>query len=88
MILNNFSRLKEEGKTRNDYVDELLESLTTYYGYSTFLMEKFSEIFPPTEVRLDHEKKKKPNKTQNKLIHFVFFLIKKFTLVNRVFGSQ
>ncbi|PSK56545.1 25S rRNA (cytosine-C(5))-methyltransferase nop2 [Elsinoe australis] len=49
-VLTNFSELGEEGKSRADYVNQLMDDVCTYYGYSKFLAEKLWNLFPPTEA--------------------------------------
>jgi len=49
-ILSNFQKLRDEQKSRNDYIELLAKDLSNYYGYSDFLVDKFLKLFPPTEV--------------------------------------
>uniref|UniRef100_A0A2A4JRF9 SAM-dependent MTase RsmB/NOP-type domain-containing protein n=1 Tax=Heliothis virescens TaxID=7102 RepID=A0A2A4JRF9_HELVI len=49
-VLGDFSRLKEEGRSRCDYTDLLLKDLCTYYSYNEFLMEVLMQIFPVQEL--------------------------------------
>ncbi|KAG8629828.1 hypothetical protein KVT40_001447 [Elsinoe batatas] len=49
-VLTDFTKLAEEGKSRADYVNQLMEDVCTYYGYSKFLAEKLWNLFPPTEA--------------------------------------
>lgn len=48
--LNNFSKAREPGRSRTEYLDLLLKDLCIYYSYGEFLMEKFMEMFQLTEV--------------------------------------
>lgn len=48
--LNNFSTAREAGRSRQEYVDLLLNDLCKYYSYGRFLMEKFVELFPLNEL--------------------------------------
>jgi len=49
-ILDNFSELREEGKSRSDYVERLIQDLAIYYGYNQYLAEKLFHLFPIGEV--------------------------------------
>lgn len=49
-VLTDFSRLKEEGRSRCEYTDLLLKDLCTYYSYNEFLMEVLMQIFPVQEL--------------------------------------
>ena len=49
-VLNNFKALREEGRSRQDYVDRLLRDLCEYYGYNDFMIEKLFDIFGTKEV--------------------------------------
>src|SRR5690606_26750683 len=50
-VLNNFKKMKEEGKSRQDYIDQLASDLAAYYGYTRYLIDKFLEIFSPSEIK-------------------------------------
>lgn len=49
-VLNDFNRLKEEGRSRCEYTDLLLKDLCVYYSYNEFLMEVLLQIFPVQEL--------------------------------------
>lgn len=49
-VLDDFSRLSEEGRSRTDYTSQLLKDICTYYGYSSFLATKLLDLFPPREA--------------------------------------
>ncbi|KTW30563.1 ribosomal RNA small subunit methyltransferase B [Pneumocystis jirovecii RU7] len=49
-ILNNFKDLREEDRSRSEYVEQLLEDICKYYGYSRFLAEKLFNIFNAQEA--------------------------------------
>jgi len=51
-VLNNFKELREENRSRQDYVDQLKKDICTYYGYNEYLLEKFFYLFPISEVFL------------------------------------
>lgn len=46
MVLDNFKERKEEGKSRGDYVDQLVKDLAFYYSYNEYLAGKFFELLP------------------------------------------
>ncbi|KAH7347738.1 NOL1/NOP2/sun family protein [Plectosphaerella cucumerina] len=48
-VLQDFSKLGEDGKSRADYTALLLRDVCTYYSYSPYLAEKFYNLFSPTE---------------------------------------
>ncbi|XP_020614005.1 probable 28S rRNA (cytosine-C(5))-methyltransferase isoform X1 [Orbicella faveolata] len=48
--LNNFSTAREAGRSRQEYLDLLLNDLCKYYSYGKFLMEKFMDLFPLNEL--------------------------------------
>lgn len=48
--LSNFTRAREEGRSRQEYIDLLLSDLCKYYSYEKYLMEKFVELFPLNEL--------------------------------------
>lgn len=49
-VLDDFSKLAEEGRSRADYTSQLLKDICAYYGYSPFLAEKLFNLFPPREA--------------------------------------
>ncbi|PVU93059.1 hypothetical protein BB559_003466 [Furculomyces boomerangus] len=49
-VLNNFARLKQPGKTRLDYINQLKSDLQFVYGYNEFLISKLIEIFTISEL--------------------------------------
>lgn len=49
-VLTDFAKLAEDGKSRGDYVNQLLDDICTYYGYSPFLAEKLWHLFSPQEA--------------------------------------
>lgn len=50
-VLNDFSKQRDSTKTRKDYLEELGTLLSTYYGYSDFLIKKFLKMFSVNEVK-------------------------------------
>jgi ribosomal RNA methyltransferase Nop2 len=49
-VLDDFQKLAEEGRSRSDYTEQLLKDVCAYYGYSSFLAEKFLGLFSPREA--------------------------------------
>lgn len=49
-VLDDFSKLSEEGRSRAEYTAQLLKDICLYYGYSHFLAEKLYNLFPPREA--------------------------------------
>ncbi len=49
-VLDNFSKLAEEGRSRAEYTSQLLKDICTYYGYSEYLAEKLFNLFPALEA--------------------------------------
>ncbi|KAG8222432.1 hypothetical protein J437_LFUL008430 [Ladona fulva] len=50
IVLSDFKRLKEEGRSRCDYIELLKKDLCLYYSYNEFLMEKIMQLFPLSEL--------------------------------------
>lgn len=49
-VLCNFKTLRQPDRKRKEYVAVLKKDLMTYYGYCEFLMEKFIQLFPVSEL--------------------------------------
>lgn len=49
-VLENFKEMAEEGRSRSEYTNQLLNDISTYYGYSRFLAEKLFNLFSPAEA--------------------------------------
>jgi ribosomal RNA methyltransferase Nop2 len=49
-VLDDFSKLGEEGRSRAEYTGQLLRDICTYYGYSPYLADKLFNLFPPREA--------------------------------------
>jgi 25S rRNA (cytosine2870-C5)-methyltransferase len=49
-ILEDFSKLAEEGRTRSEYKAQLLRDICAYYGYSEYLADLLLNLFPPKEA--------------------------------------
>ena len=48
-VLTEFKELKEEGKSRSEYITELKQYFCNLYGYNTELMDIFFNLFSPHE---------------------------------------
>lgn len=49
-VLEDFSNLAEEGRSRTEYTGQLLKDICAYYGYSEYLAEKLYHLFSPSEA--------------------------------------
>lgn len=49
-VLADFNKLRDQTHTRQDYLEILKKDLCTYYSYNDFLMEKFMQLFPLSEL--------------------------------------
>lgn len=49
-VLEDFSKLSEEGRSRAEYTAQLIRDICAYYGYSQYLAEKLFNLFPPKEA--------------------------------------
>ncbi|WYZ36566.1 hypothetical protein EsH8_II_000072 [Colletotrichum jinshuiense] len=49
-VLDDFAKLHEEGRSRVEYVNQLIKDICTYYGYSEYLAEKLFNLFSPREA--------------------------------------
>jgi len=49
-ILSNFKQLRDEHKSRQDYLDELKNDLCSAYDYNKDLIELILDLFPPSEA--------------------------------------
>nr|CAG4641739.1 EOG090X07AW [Eurycercus lamellatus] len=49
-VLNDFTKKREEGRSRPEYLEQLRRDLCTYYSYNDFLMDAFMETFPLHEL--------------------------------------
>lgn len=49
-ILGDLKSLGQPGKSRTDYVNLLIQDISTYYGYTPFLAEKLFNLFTPMEA--------------------------------------
>merc|ERR1719153_219467 len=49
-VLQDFKNKREEGVDRQQYVGRLKKDLCLYYTYNEFMMDKFLQIFPVSEI--------------------------------------
>ncbi|KAJ2078926.1 rRNA (cytosine-C5-)-methyltransferase nop2 [Coemansia sp. RSA 988] len=49
-VLSNFAELRDETKSRNQYMSQLKRDMCYYYGYNEFLMDKLLELFAVSEA--------------------------------------
>ncbi|UYV64428.1 NOP2, partial [Cordylochernes scorpioides] len=49
-ILANFSKFRQEGKSRADYLQRLAKDLCLYFSYNEYLMEKLMDLFNPSQL--------------------------------------
>ncbi|EPS44472.1 hypothetical protein H072_1524 [Dactylellina haptotyla CBS 200.50] len=49
-VLEDFSNLCEEGRSRTDYTEQIITDISAYYGYSPYLAEKLFHLFSPSEA--------------------------------------
>lgn len=49
-VLENFKELAEEGRSRSEYIDQLIQDICDYFGYTPFLAEKLFNLFSPSEA--------------------------------------
>ena len=50
-VLDDFKRLATKGRSRSEYVEQLLADMASYYGYNDYLTEKLFGLFSVPEVR-------------------------------------
>ncbi|KAI0818552.1 NOL1/NOP2/sun family-domain-containing protein [Irpex lacteus] len=49
-VLGNFKRLGAKGRSRAEYIQQLIADIANYYGYNEFLAEKLFQLFPISEA--------------------------------------
>ena len=49
-VLCNFQKLRQPGRSRKEYLVILKRDLMSYYGYCEYLIEKFMQLFPMSEL--------------------------------------
>ncbi|KAK6340973.1 rRNA (cytosine-C5-)-methyltransferase nop2 [Orbilia brochopaga] len=48
-VLEDFSNLCEDGRSRADYTEQIITDISSYYGYNPYLAEKLFHLFSPSE---------------------------------------
>lgn len=59
-VLDDFSKQAEPGRSRAEYVRQILKDICAYYGYSYFLAEKLFSLFSPREAHAFFEANETP----------------------------
>ncbi|POS73038.1 tRNA (Cytosine-5-)-methyltransferase NCL1 [Diaporthe helianthi] len=49
-VLEDFSKMAEEGRSRAEYTAQLIKDICAYYGYSEYMAEKLFHLFSPSEA--------------------------------------
>ncbi|CAG9760621.1 unnamed protein product [Ceutorhynchus assimilis] len=49
-VLSDFNKHRDSNHSRSDYIELIRNDLCTYYSYNEFLMEKFMQLFPLSEL--------------------------------------
>ncbi|KAK9460679.1 NOL1/NOP2/sun family-domain-containing protein [Lipomyces oligophaga] len=49
-VLDDFSKFAEKGRSRAEYVQQLIADIANYYGYTEFLAGKLFDLFSPREA--------------------------------------
>lgn len=49
-VLSDFNKLRDPEHSRSEYLEFLRKDLCTYYSYNEFLMERFMQLFPLSEL--------------------------------------
>ncbi|KAH9951876.1 NOL1/NOP2/sun family RNA met [Amylocystis lapponica] len=49
-VLSNFKKRAAQGRSRSEYVQQLVSDIASYYGYNDFLAEKLFQLFPVAEA--------------------------------------
>ncbi|WPT16344.1 26S rRNA [Picochlorum sp. SENEW3] len=49
-VLDDFKRLREPGRSRQDYISQLKSDICTYYGYNDFMVETMLSLFTVAEA--------------------------------------
>ncbi|KAG8967923.1 rRNA (cytosine-C5-)-methyltransferase nop2 [Tulasnella sp. 419] len=49
-VLSDFKKLASKGRSRSEYVEQLISDISNYYGYNEFLAEKLFNLFPVSEA--------------------------------------
>jgi 25S rRNA (cytosine2870-C5)-methyltransferase len=49
-VLDDFKRLREPGRSRNEYIEQLKRDICTYYGYNDFMVDALLDLFTVAEA--------------------------------------
>lgn len=49
-VLSNFKELRDENRSRSDYMEELKSDLCSAFDYNRDIVELILELFPPSEA--------------------------------------
>ncbi|KAI0748264.1 NOL1/NOP2/sun family RNA met [Daedaleopsis nitida] len=49
-VLGSFKKLAAKGRSRSEYVQQLISDIANYYGYNEYLTEKLFQLFPVAEA--------------------------------------
>ncbi|KAK7014949.1 SAM-MT-RSMB-NOP domain-containing protein [Favolaschia claudopus] len=49
-VLGRFKRLAEKGRSRSEYIEQVVIDIASYYGYNEYLAEKLFHLFPVPEA--------------------------------------
>ncbi|KDQ18088.1 hypothetical protein BOTBODRAFT_29402 [Botryobasidium botryosum FD-172 SS1] len=49
-VLTNFKRFAAKGRSRSEYIEQIIADIAHYYGYNEFLTEKLFNLFPVQEA--------------------------------------
>ena len=50
-VLDNFSALRDSARGRSEYIQQLKKDCMTYYGYNSFMIDVFFNLFPPAGAK-------------------------------------
>ncbi len=50
VVLKEFTKKREEGRSREEYLECLKKDLCSYYNYNEYMMEKFMQVFPLHDI--------------------------------------
>lgn len=46
-VLDSFGKMRAPGRSRSEYVQQLKKDCATYYGYNSFMIDVFFNLFSP-----------------------------------------
>ena len=68
-VLDDFSKLSEEGRSCAEYTAQLLKDICAYYGYSHFLTSKLFDLFPPSRPRPSPHQPRRNSRARRKMVN-------------------